>query len=190
MEAKISEVAGGMARRAQVLTKSGIEEGTIPSICPVCKNPTDRLVIHHWWGERRYVIEDGDYRRICPSCNAILGVIYKGNYPIRWEEQFAALGKYFEKFPGFYSNFDGVEGDWSLLTETEVELIKGRGNYSVSEDLEDYTGTLEDYTVVVRKTIEKGIYKFPKTKHTHALFGKLDIKVFRGDGIRGPKPRS
>lgn len=109
------------------VTEVGLESGQIPSRCPICKNPCDRLVIHHWGNgdshaEKVEAILSGNYRRMCLSCNASLGQVFKGCYP-NWEEQFTGLGKYFKDFPVTYKDFDGREDWWGLLSADEWEEI-------------------------------------------------------------------
>jgi len=48
--------------------------------------------------------------------------------------------------------------------------------------------TFWEYTVEVQRELKK-ISKV-RAKSTHDAIKKLGIRVYRGDGIRGPKPRS
>lgn len=96
--------------------------GLIPRQCPVCKNPVDKLVLHHW-GSLEIDFEGKRYRRICSSCNVQLEHIFHGNYP-SWDEQFGALTDLIEGYLRlYYSDFDGVEGWWSLITRWEFEGV-------------------------------------------------------------------
>ena len=99
------------------LTKRAMEQGVIPRACPMCKNEVDELVLHHWG-------DSGSYRRMCASCNSVLGKMFEGTYP-SWDEQFAALKKHIEQSAkASYPNFDGSEGWWSVVSDAELKLIE------------------------------------------------------------------
>lgn len=111
------------------VVKESLLKGFTPKVCPICRNPVDRLVLHHWTsdggvgGKVRDILA-GDYRRMCDACNHYLGSVYGGwGYP-GWEEQFAKLKVRFSGLKEFYPNFDGVEGWWSRLTIREWKRIE------------------------------------------------------------------
>lgn len=114
------------------ITARALKIGIIPRMCPICKNPTRRLAVHHWGGNG---IEVGErYRRICLSCNFQLGILFKGEYPDLWAEQYQNLSEgVFKAFPKNYPFFDGREGEWSRITEEErvLALEKGLAGYWV-----------------------------------------------------------
>lgn len=65
-------------------------EGWRYKTCPVCGRGPDFLVYHHWL-EGMYV----HFIQICNSCNSVLGVIFKGDYPV-WSEQLKKIRNYFD----------------------------------------------------------------------------------------------
>jgi len=101
----------------------GIEEGLIPKVCSICKNTVSRLVIHHWGGSKLEAIKKRLYRRMCDSCNATLGRIFRGRYP-SWSEQYSVLCSEIKRYRRQYPNFDGIEGEWSIITEKEIDRCK------------------------------------------------------------------
>ena len=51
-----------------------VKVGIVPKVCPVCLNPTEFFRFHHWgFKELEAAFRRGSYRRICASCNQLLG---------------------------------------------------------------------------------------------------------------------
>lgn len=103
----------GLDITASAFTRVSLAEGFIPKECPVCHRSTDRLVLHHWLGKNisEALLVDC-CRRICPSCNSLLGVLFKdGCYPT-WEEQIRKLGYEVAR-----------EGWWSRVAEEEGRVF-------------------------------------------------------------------
>lgn len=127
------------------ITTKALEKGIIPRICPICKNPTEKLAVHHW-GDEAYDVGD-KYRRVCESCNAQLGILFKGEYPDTWEKQYKVLvEKILAVYPVSYPFCDGIEGDWSRITEQEVELVLKEGDtarYGI-----DFSSLFKDVKVI------------------------------------------
>jgi len=130
------------------LSRWALGEGIIFRVCPLCGNglPDGKFEWHHW-GTRREDEADrlGKCRRMCRSCNRILGIgvrdgklgklwrslFGKGTGGIfsdemTWERQWGFLCAYYgdkdkkEKYP----SFDGVEGNWSRLTPIEEGIYR------------------------------------------------------------------
>lgn len=99
--------------------------------CPICGNTSWKripLVIHHWGPTTRLeAIRLGKYRRMCDSCNHLLrNVVFDGRLytdDITWEEQWLYLCGRFSWDTTCYPNFDGVEKNWSKLTQKELVLV-------------------------------------------------------------------
>ena len=107
---------------ARAITSISLRDGLIPKQCPVCKSSVDRLVFHHWVGAYVYVgVCLGLYRRLCGSCNSLLGSFYRGIYPLDWALQYSKLEEYFRIWRFLYPNFDGSEGWWGRITIEEYE---------------------------------------------------------------------
>ncbi len=109
----------------RLVTKEGLEEKRIPEECPICRNSTKKLVIHHWKSNINLSIQENNYRRTCFSCNTCLGLLYKGKeYPDAWSNQFNSLLEGFKMYPKTYSSpLLGTEGSWSLLSDKEWKRI-------------------------------------------------------------------
>ena len=106
------------------ITEEGIQTGKIPNKCPICRRPTESLWIHHWTNETiSEVLVTGKYKRMCPSCNSSLGTIFKGNYPLKWENQLKKLLQYFKTLPKTYKNIQEKEEPWAHLSNKEWDLI-------------------------------------------------------------------
>jgi len=58
----------------------------VPGECEAC-NKSGRRVTHHWIDYLGF-----HTKQLCLSCNAKLGAVYKGHYPV-WEEQVQTLKK-------------------------------------------------------------------------------------------------
>ena len=112
--------------RARVVTRRGQVDGTIPSVCPICKSLTTLLLLHHWGGPKSWAVKSGSYRRLCRSCNQTLRRLYSnGVYP-SWEEQYRTLTTEVPGWRVFHPSFDGIEGWWSLFTSTEIDFIDSK----------------------------------------------------------------
>jgi len=143
----------GSALRGRI-TKFSLEVGIIPRICPICKNTllSGKLEEHHWGSkDKGEAIRLGNVRRMCPSCNRLLGLgggpgslyskwgrlfrshkdlLYVEGYT--WEAQYELLSGYFGRriMRNRYSNFDGIEGEWSMFLPIEEDIygqIVGKG---------------------------------------------------------------
>jgi len=125
------------------VTKFSLEVGILPSICPICKNPliSGKLEEHHWGSRNKgEAIRLRNVRRMCPSCNRLLGLgggpvslhskwgrlfkehkkqLYVGGYT--WKPQYELLSQYFRSVgvKYRYPNFDGKEGVWSRFLSIE-----------------------------------------------------------------------
>ena len=108
------------------------------------------MEVHHWGLPRNKAVDLGWYRRLCHSCNATLGSIYKGQILVdSWEEQYKRLVEVFGTYGPAYPTFDGQEGWWSRLTRGEakafwtefiVESQKSKDPPKYSRYLLDFTG--------------------------------------------------
>ena len=127
-----------------------IRMGIVPGVCPICLNPHSTLEFHHWGFKYNLTaFRQGNYRRVCPSCNRILSPLYRDvrvskryrywtkrflehggrlytDRGYTWEEQFSLLSEYFGSFLklGQYPNFDGIEREWSRPLPIEERLYK------------------------------------------------------------------
>lgn len=144
----------GFRLRSEI-TAWSLKEGIIPKVCPLCGNglPDGKFEWHHW-GSRREDEADrlGKCRRMCRSCNRILGIgvrdgglgrLWRRLFPsgeggifsdeMTWEKQWEFLCAYYKDKDkrGKYPNLDGIEKDWSRLLPVEEEIYKkimGRGS--------------------------------------------------------------
>ena len=136
------------------LSRWSLRENIISKVCPLCGNglPDGKLEWHHWGTKHEGEADElGKCRRMCRSCNRILGIGVtngglgklwrKGLYNeemftdrMTWERQKEFLYSYYrdkdkkERYP----NFDGIEKDWSRLTSIEEEIYRkiiGRSSY-------------------------------------------------------------
>ena len=109
------------------VTEESLRIERIPKECPICGNPGEKLVIHHWNSSKEKnknkAIINGYYRRMCISCNSSLGILFKNPYPLPWKLQYKKLLGYSKKFPKTYQNMK-EEGEWSLLLEEEWNRVK------------------------------------------------------------------
>lgn len=82
-------------RDVRTATEIGFLFKSLPPFCPVCGTPLSRsgeLVIHHWgFGTSDQSVSEGNYRRVCQSCNVVLSKLYpSGIYP-NWSIQLSNL---------------------------------------------------------------------------------------------------
>ena len=123
------------------VSKESIARGIIPNICPVCKNPpiVDNgrfLVLHHWGPSSKLdCLREGNYRRICGSCNSYLMHVDLGwlySIDADWKGQYELLARRCSNNPRVYPDFDGIEGDWSKFVPEEnkiyEEMVLGGNN--------------------------------------------------------------
>jgi len=116
-----------LATSFNFITGFSFSHGIIPLECSICGEPLGgprNLVFHHWLGSYKWALDNSYYRRICSSCNSLLGRLFKGIYPPRWEDQFAELSRYMGNRRKVYANFKGKEGWWSLITPREVREVR------------------------------------------------------------------
>lgn len=137
----MSDIIRGDLRSS--ITRFSLEVGIIPKICPICKNPliSGKLEEHHWGSKDKWeAVRRGDVRRMCPSCNRLLGLgggpvslyskwgrlfkehkkqLYMEGYT--WEPQYRLLEEYFRssRVRMRYPDFDGNEGLWSRFLSIE-----------------------------------------------------------------------
>jgi len=142
------------------ITQMSLQRGVIPGMCPICGIPVEKLVVHHW--EK----EDG-YRRMCASCNSLLGVIYRGVYPESWDEQFEALSKALMEYP--VPSFDGREASWSVLVPEELEILQGIEASGMSRFIVDFREVEKELGKV---TVDAGDHGEAFTK----AFDRLDLE--------------
>ncbi len=114
------------------ITENSLEKGLIPSTCPLCGNsipPKEKLslVIHHWGnGSKSQAIGKGNYRRMCFSCNILLGTADFDTYSSKmdWATQRNYLFEHLslnKRILGNSSKFTGQEGNWSKLLDSELD---------------------------------------------------------------------
>jgi len=106
-----------------LLNRLSLEAGLIPKKCPMCKELVEALEVHHWNFLWEDAVRLGLYRRMCSSCNQILGRLFKGEeprYPWKWEDQWGELKSYLESSPSVYRHFDGREGSWGVVLRVEI----------------------------------------------------------------------
>jgi len=135
-----------LPRIVRFVIEESLETGRIPKECPICGNPKEKLITHHWnpngtntqkEKEIAASLTNGYYRRMCDSCNSSLGLIFKSNYPPPWKTQYEKLLEYFKQYPETYQNVK-EEGWWSLLSEEEWNRIKYIWNTTPRKILKGY----------------------------------------------------